>query len=84
MGFTPEDAAAATAIAKATAAINNAKQRTAGAALNAASIAAKTIKFPTTLPDANGKTYPNHCASSNERNLTLSCDLILKCANFSV
>ena len=48
-GPIPEDAAAATAIAKATAAINNAKQRTARAAVNAAPIDAEAIKFPTTI-----------------------------------
>ena len=49
LGLTPADAAASTAIATAGTAIYNAKHRTAGAALNAASIAAKVIKFPTTI-----------------------------------
>ena len=49
MGLTPEDTATATAIVTAAAATNNVKQRTAGAAPNAASIAAKAIKFPITI-----------------------------------
>ena len=36
------------------------------------------------MPGANGSTYLNHCTSSNTRKLTLSCDLILKCANLDV
>ena len=50
-GLTPGDVDAAAAIATATAAITTTKQRTAGAALTAVSIAAKVIKFPTIISE---------------------------------
>ena len=36
------------------------------------------------LSGNNSSMYLNHCASSNARKLTLSCDLILKFANLEV
>ena len=53
LGLTLGDAAAAVAIATAASVITTAKQRTTGAALTAASIAAKAIKFPTTIGENN-------------------------------
>ena len=54
LGLTPGDAAAAAAIAITAAAITTTKQITVGAALTAASIAAKTTKFPTIIGEDAG------------------------------
>ena len=69
MGLIPEDAATATATAIATAAVSHAKQRTSvGAALNNASIAAKTLKFPTTIGANNDGTAVTEITTQDQLN----------------
>ena len=67
-GLTPEDAAAATFIATAAAAINNTKQRIAGTALNAASVTTKAIKFPITIGGNYGNTTVAEIATQDQLN----------------
>ena len=84
MGLTPEDAAAATTIATAAAAINNTKQRTVRAALNAASIATKAIKLPTTIGENDDGTIVSEITTQDQLNeiSRINTDLVNQMSDF--